>query len=136
MRNNGQGRDDDVPASDTGLLMTTPRGGDDATTASSYPPNVSRSSGEAVIRTKAEGGGSLQSSSNSFNNDISNPDHSRHAPALRLWPLAVLVFYSESQSLLCNTYICYCQCAQDTVTHLHLPTITSGCLPLTNNHKT
>ncbi len=126
MRNNGQGRDDDVPASDAGLLMTSPRSGDDA--ASSFP-NVARSSGEAVTRTNAQCGGALQSSSNSLDSEMPNPDHARHAPALRLWPLAVLVFYSESQRYCVLEYVFTHRCAQeDTATRPHtFPTITSGC---------
>jgi hypothetical protein len=145
MRNNGQNRDDDVPSSDSGLLMTTPRCGDDATTmASSYPPNVARSSGgeSGITRTKADGGGTYPS-----NDDVLlNPDHARHLPALRLWPLAVLVFYSEFPIV--YAYFLYAHGFFPVsvpkipflVYHLSPPTIsqfgTLTRLPPTNNRKT
>jgi hypothetical protein len=94
MRNHEQGGDDST-ASDTGLLMTTLGGDDQPTTSSSssYPLNVAKSA-EVVTRTKKDGSSSPP---HLVPTEMITSDHTaRHTPALRLWPLAVLVFYSES----------------------------------------
>jgi len=77
MYKNGHGKDD-VPATDNGLLMM-PRG--DKLRTTSYSLNVVNSE---ETRTKTEDG------------SLPIPEHTRPTPALKLWPLAVLVFYSES----------------------------------------
>jgi hypothetical protein len=89
MRNNDHGRDD-VPASDTGLLMM-PRVDDPKTT--SYSLNVATPEG---TRTTMEDDSMPQ---HSIPIPTEMPEHIRPTPALKLWPLAVLVFYSESSCM-------------------------------------
>ena len=71
MHKNGHGKED-LAETDNGLQMM-PRG--DKLTTTSYSLNVVNSE---------EPLGMLR------------PEHTRPTPALKLWPLAVLVFYSES----------------------------------------
>jgi hypothetical protein len=85
MYNNGHGRDD-VPETGNGLLMM-PRG--DKLTTTSYSLNDVNSK---ETRTKTEDG----SLPPSIPTEMLSPEHTRPTPALKLWPLAVLVFYSES----------------------------------------
>jgi hypothetical protein len=79
MHKNGHGKED-LAETDNGLQMM-PRG--DKLSMTSYSLNVVNSE---QTRTKTEDG-SLPPLS---------PEHTRPTPALKLWPLAVLVFYSES----------------------------------------
>lgn len=80
--------DDDVPDSDTGLLMMSPRARGENDKASISLDTVMN----------------LESTLNqelpphvhpSLPDEILQPEHTRTAPPLKLWPLAVLVFYSE-----------------------------------------
>ena len=80
--------DDDVPDSDTGLLMMSPR---------DRGENHKASISLDTVR-------NLESTLNqelpphvhpSLPDEILQPEHTRTAPPLKLWPLAVLVFYSE-----------------------------------------
>ena len=85
MHTNGHGKED-LAETDNGLQMM-PRG--DKLTTTSYSLNVVNSE---ETRTKMEDG----SLPPSIPLEMLSPEHTRPTPALKLWPLAVLVFYSES----------------------------------------
>ena len=85
---------DDVPESETGLLMM------------SHGENLKASiSLDALINleetlTKMDDGTLPPHVHPSLPTEMLNPDYTRTTPALKLWPLAVLVFYSEFPSTL------------------------------------
>jgi hypothetical protein len=83
--------DDDVPDSDTGLLMMPPRG-------ENHKASISLDTVMNVETTLGymENKELPPHAHPSLPDEILQPEHTRTAPPLKLWPLAVLVFYSES----------------------------------------
>ena len=89
---NGDFAIDDVPDSDTGLLMSEQRYNDHHHKASiSLDTVMNLEETLANMENKA-----LPPHTHpSIPSEILQPQHTRTAPPLKLWPLAVLVFYSE-----------------------------------------
>ena len=126
---------DDVPESETGLLMT------------SHGENLKASiSLDTVMNleetlTKMDDGTLPPHVHPSIPTEMLNPEYTRTTPALKMWPLAVLVFYSEcsSYNIVVRFDAGYEKAAVDTNNYLSHVGISQPIIPIVtfiNTHKT
>ena len=91
---NGDFAIDDVPDSDTGLLMSEQSYNNNNHTKASISLDTVMNL-EATLANMENKALPPHAHHTSIPSEILQPQHTRTAPPLKLWPLAVLVFYSE-----------------------------------------